>query len=127
MIRSFGWDDAMMALTMLTSLAGCGVAVASIPYGAGRHRGDIPPDDFQTGMKLNFISQPIYLFAICFVKLAVGCSLLRIASTKFYTWLISGIMGFMLFYTIACFFTIILQCTDIRVLWDPTIQSTCWT
>ncbi|KAG9249435.1 uncharacterized protein F5Z01DRAFT_631735 [Emericellopsis atlantica] len=127
MIRSLGWDDAMMALTMMTSLAGCGLAVASVQYGAGRHRGDVPADDFQTGMKLNFISQPTYLFAICFVKLAVGCSLLRIASTKFYTWLISGIMGFMLFYTIACFFTIILQCTDIRVLWNPNIQSTCWT
>jgi hypothetical protein len=56
------------------------------------------------GMKLNFISQPIYLIAICVVKLSVGCALLRIASTKFYRWLILSIMGFMAFYTIGCFF-----------------------
>lgn len=93
-----------MALTMAVSLAGCGLAMAQIPYGAGRHRGDVPAEDFATGMKLNFISQPIYLFAICFVKLSVGCSLLRIASTKFYIHLIRGVMAFMLIYTIACFF-----------------------
>lgn len=55
-------------------------------------------------MKLNFISQPLYLFAICFVKLSVGFSLLRIASTQVYRNLIIGIMGFMLFYIVGCFF-----------------------
>jgi hypothetical protein len=138
-----------MALTMATALAGCALVIAQGQFGAGRHRGDVDPDIYMIGMKLNFISQPTYLFAICFVKLAVGFSLLRIASTKFYRYLIRGIMGFMLFYTIGCFFvstsfplfssflsslvisltcnqTIIFQCTDIRVLWDPSIKSVCW-
>ncbi|KAF5231061.1 hypothetical protein FOXYS1_15842, partial [Fusarium oxysporum] len=35
-------------------------------------------------------------------------------------------MGFMAFYTIGCFFTIIFQCSDIRVLWDNSIPLTCW-
>jgi hypothetical protein len=94
----------MMALTMATALAGCALVIAQGQFGAGRHRGDVDPDIYMIGMKLNFISQPTYLFAICFVKLAVGFSLLRIASTKFYRYLIRGIMGFMLFYTIGCFF-----------------------
>jgi hypothetical protein len=134
---------------MATALAGCALVIAQGQFGAGRHRGDVDPDIYMIGMKLNFISQPTYLFAICFVKLAVGFSLLRIASTKFYRYLIRGIMGFMLFYTIGCFFvstsfplfssflsslvisltcnqTIIFQCTDIRVLWDPSIKSVCW-
>lgn len=97
-------QDYIMGFTMAVSLAGMGLAIAQVEHGAGQHRGDVPEDIYITGMKLNFVSQPIYLFAICFVKLSVGCSLLRIASTKFYRHLIIGIMGFMLFYTVGCFF-----------------------
>jgi len=35
-------------------------------------------------------------------------------------------IGFMSFYTIGCFFTIVLQCTDLRVQWDQTVKGTCW-
>jgi hypothetical protein len=115
-----------MLFTMAISLVGLGLTIGQVMYGAGRHRGDVDPAIYEYGMKLNFIGQPTYLYAICFVKLAVGSSLLRIASTKAYRWTIMGIMGFMLFYTVGCFFTIIFQCTDIRVIWDPTISSVCW-
>ncbi|KAM7214548.1 hypothetical protein V8F06_010030, partial [Rhypophila decipiens] len=74
----------------------------------------------------DFISQPLFLIGICDTKLAVGAALLRIASTKFYRRLIIGIMGFMAFYTTGCFFTLVLQCTDIRALWDQSIPQSCW-
>ncbi|CAG7565236.1 unnamed protein product [Fusarium equiseti] len=125
-IRGTGWDDAFMLLTMAMNWAGEGVVIASVAYGAGRHIGDVDPAVFQTGMKLNFITQPIFLIAICVVKLSVGCALLRIASTKFYRWLILGIMIFMSIYTIGCFFTVVLQCTDLRALWDPLVPRQCW-
>lgn len=38
----------------------------------------------------NFMTQLIYIYAICFAKLAVGASLLRIASTKFWKYTILG-------------------------------------
>jgi hypothetical protein len=44
-------------------------------------------------MKLNFLSQPVYLFAICFLKLSVGFFLLRIAVKPVYKRIIIGIMG----------------------------------
>lgn len=93
-----------MSFAMALAVAGQGVIIAQTRYGAGKHLGDIDEWRIPIGMKLNFISQPIFLFGICVVKLAVGASLLRIASTKFYKWTISIIMGFMLFYTIGCFF-----------------------
>lgn len=93
-----------MILSMALAWAGQSVIFGQLANGAGRHIGDVDPDIYMKGMKLNFISQPIYLIAICVVKLSVGCALLRIASTKFYRWLILSIMGFMAFYTIGCFF-----------------------
>lgn len=92
-----------MIFTMALALAGAGVGLASCSYGAGKHLGDIPADERMMGLKLNFVSQPIYMIAICTVKLSVGASLLRIASTKFYRVLILSIMGFIAFYTTGTF------------------------
>ncbi|RKU47246.1 hypothetical protein DL546_008779 [Coniochaeta pulveracea] len=100
MIRSFGWDDGLMTFAMALSLAAVGVVIAECAYGAGRHIGDVDPAVYMIGNKLNFITQPMYLIDICVVKLAVGTSLLRIASASFYKILIISVMGFMAFYTV---------------------------
>lgn len=96
-------QDAVMCFAMLCCLAGIGIVIESVNYGAGRHRGDIDQDDFIFGSLLNFISQPLYLWVIFFVKLAIGFSLLRIATEKFYRILIISIMTFMGVYTVGCF------------------------
>ena len=93
-----------MSLAMSLAIVGEGLIWGSTIYGAGRHMGDIPPEHISTGLKLNFISQPVFLIAICVVKLAVGSTLLRIASSTVYRRIIIGIMVFMGFYTIGCFF-----------------------
>ncbi|KAH7117503.1 hypothetical protein EDB81DRAFT_818667 [Dactylonectria macrodidyma] len=125
-IRNTGWDDAFMTIAIALAWAGQGLIIPQVLHGAGRHIGDVDPAIYQTGLKLNFISQPIFLIAICVVKLSVGSSLLRIASIKSYKYLILSIMGFMVFYTIGCFFTILFQCTNIRCFWDNTVKATCW-
>jgi hypothetical protein len=100
--------------------------IPEVYYGAGRHIQYIDPDHFATGYKLNFITQPIYLFAIGLVKISVGLFLLRIAVRPLYRRIIIGIMAFMAFYTTGCFFTLILQCTNLAVQWDHTVKATCW-
>jgi hypothetical protein len=69
------------------------IIVPQVFNGAGRHVEYIDPADFKTAMKLNFISQPVYLFAICLLKISIGCFLLRIAVKPLYKRLIIGIMG----------------------------------
>ncbi|XPT00395.1 hypothetical protein M3J09_009548 [Ascochyta lentis] len=102
------------------------IIIPEVYYGAGRHIQHIEPDHFATGYKLNFITQPIYFFAIALVKISVGFFLLRIAVRPIYRRVVIGVMAFMGFYTISCFFTIILQCTDLAVQWNHTIKATCW-
>jgi hypothetical protein len=89
---------------MACAIIGLVLTVIQANHGAGKHRGDVQPDDYAYGMLINFINQPIYLFGICFAKLAVGAALIRIASRRSYRCSILGVMGFMLIYTIACFF-----------------------
>lgn len=88
----------------MCSIVGFAVTIIQTRYGAGRHRGDVWHEDYEYGMLVNFVNQPIYLFAICFVKLAVGAALMRIATKQLYQRLILGVMVFMLIYTVVCFF-----------------------
>lgn len=78
---------------MAQCIAGQGIVIPQVYFGAGRHIEYIDPLDFQTAFKLNFVSQPIYLFGICLVKISVGFFLLRIAVKPFYKRLIITIMG----------------------------------
>ncbi|PSN70207.1 hypothetical protein BS50DRAFT_308404 [Corynespora cassiicola Philippines] len=126
MIRNVGWDDYVMSFAMALCIAGQIIIIPQVYYGAGRHIDQIPLDDIHLALKLNFITQPIYLFAICIIKLSIGLFLLRIATETTYRRMIIGIMIFMGVYTVGCFFTIMFQCTNIAILWDPSNKGTCW-
>ncbi|KAG8163619.1 hypothetical protein KVR01_006916 [Diaporthe batatas] len=126
MVGKTGWDDWIISLTTVLSILGMGEVIVQVQHGAGRHIGDIPPRDIPTGLMFNYITQLTYLYGICFCKLAVGASLLRIASTKFWKHLVLGVMIFVFTYTTAGFVTLLAQCTDIRILWDPSTKATCW-
>lgn len=69
------------------------IIIPEVYYGAGRHVEYIKPEHIGTALKLNFITQPLYLFAIALVKISVGFFLLRIAVLPVYKHLIIYIMG----------------------------------
>ncbi|KAL5411474.1 hypothetical protein PMIN03_004804 [Paraphaeosphaeria minitans] len=115
-----------MSFATLLALVGAGIVVPEVHYGCGRHIDHISSEDFKIGFKLNFITQPIYLIAICIVKQSVGFFLLRIATIPFYRHSIQGIMAFMAVYTIGCFLSIMFQCTNLAVQWDTSEKGTCW-
>ncbi|KAL1639901.1 hypothetical protein SLS58_007488 [Diplodia intermedia] len=126
MSRNIGWDDCMMCIAALLSIIGMVIVVLEVENGGGRHRQYIDPAVFSKGMYLNFLSQPFYLFAALFVKESVGFFLLRITGRAKYRGLIAWIMAVLAVYTVACFVTLVLQCKDLRVIWDPTVKTTCW-
>ncbi|KAH7349086.1 hypothetical protein BKA66DRAFT_477026 [Pyrenochaeta sp. MPI-SDFR-AT-0127] len=126
MIQNVGWDDYTMGVAMMLCVAGQIVIIPQVRLGAGKHLDQIPPDEFQQAFKLNFVTQPLYLFAIMLIKESIGFFLLRIAITPFYRRTIISVMVFMAVYTTACFVTIVLQCTNLAVLWDPEAEGTCW-
>ena len=104
-----------------------GILIPEVRNGAGRHSAHLDPAKATIGLKLNFITQPIYLWAITTVKTSIALFLLRIAPNKFYKKLLWGIIAFLIIYTAVCFMTIVLQCKNLAVLWDFGVKTTCWT
>ncbi|KAI1808721.1 hypothetical protein F4811DRAFT_500483 [Daldinia bambusicola] len=125
MIRSMGIDDYIMLASMVLSLVGMAIIVAEVHYGAGRHAAYLDADVNRFGLKLNFISQPIYMWAIPMVKCSVGFFLFRISPSLFYRRVLQGTMVFLVVYTLVCFMTLVLQCKNLAVLWDNRIETTC--
>jgi hypothetical protein len=134
-----------MVAAMVLCITGQIIIIPEVRFGGGKHIDQVDPADFQQAFKLNFVTQPIYLWAICLVKLAIGFFLLRVAVVTIYRRIIIGVMTFMTLYTLACFLvcfpmhissvetlaytmvkTIVLQCTNLAVQWDPNVKGTCW-
>ncbi|KAI1385399.1 uncharacterized protein F4822DRAFT_432250 [Hypoxylon trugodes] len=126
MTRSIGTDDYVMLAAMLLSLTGMGIVIAQVQYGAGRHAVYLDPEVNRFGLKLNFISQPIYLWAIPMVKVSVGFFLIRISPSVYYKRILQGVMTFLIAYTFVCFMTLMLQCKNLAILWDSRVETTCW-
>jgi len=95
-------------------------------YGAGRHLKYLEPAVATMGLKLNFATQPIFLWAVTAVKVSIAFFLMRIAPNRFYRRTLCGIIAFLIIYTTACFITLILQCTNLALLWSPDAKGTCW-
>jgi hypothetical protein len=104
-----------------------GVIIPEVMNGAGRHIAYLDPAKASVGLKLNFVTQPIYLWAITVVKVSIALFLVRIAPNKFYTRFLWGIIAFLFVYTTICFMTVVLQCKNLAILWDSSVKTTCWT
>ncbi|KAI1456264.1 hypothetical protein F4805DRAFT_476029 [Annulohypoxylon moriforme] len=125
MIRSFGADDYVIILAILLSLAGIGIVIAEVQYGMGRHSVYLDPEMIRVGLKLNFISQPIFQWAIPITKISIGLSLIRTGPAVIWKRIIQGVIIFLLAFTFARFVLLMLQCFNMAAIWDPRIDSTC--
>lgn len=122
MIRQVGWDDWLMVSAMVSlafisiniveeiltlaqvmSVVGLGIVIAEADYGAGRHAAYLEPARESYGLKLNFVSQLIYLIGVVLVKMSIGVFLLRLTPSTFFRRFIWGMQIFMGLYTLAAF------------------------
>ena len=62
-------------------------------YGGGRHMMYIPPQDIPFALKINFVTQPLYVLAITMTKFSIGMYLLRLTVEKVYRQVIIGTIG----------------------------------
>lgn len=115
-----------MLLTKLLSLAGMGVTLGQVANGAGRHAAYLDPPTIRMGLKLNYVGQVIFLWAPCMVKVSIGLFLLRVTPDVIHRKVIYGAISFILAWTLSCFITLLLQCENIRVIWDDSVQTVCW-
>lgn len=88
-----------MSISVVINLGGMASFIVQVYFGAGRHVGDLTAENTLNAMRLNFVSQVVYTVALCLCKLSVGFSLLRIAATKVWKYVIIGFMCLVAIYS----------------------------
>lgn len=76
-------------------IAGFCIVIPEVHYGAGRHFAYLQPERVSVGLKLNFITQPIYLWANTLVKISIAFSFLRIVPSTSYRHFLYGSIVFL--------------------------------
>lgn len=114
-----------MIFAMCMSMVCQGMVIGEIVHGAGRHEVYLSPDEFMTMKKINFVSQPFFLWTAAIVKISIGLFLRRIAPNRLYRILLTGVIAFITIYTFICFLFLVLQCKNLAYMWDESAKTTC--
>lgn len=93
--------------------------------GTGRYGASLTRKDLQQSLLLQFITQPVYVWSICFVKVSITLCLMRFSPSKCFSRFLLVCMAFFLTIALAYFISLMLQCQPLTMVWDPSIQGFC--
>ncbi|RAK95278.1 uncharacterized protein BO80DRAFT_487265 [Aspergillus ibericus CBS 121593] len=126
-VRNVAWDDAAMIFALMLGLASSVLITISIYYGYGKHVMDIEPSDRLFAMKIYTIFQCVSILSTGTGRVAFVLYLLPIFQQQYITrHLLWFIFALQLITNYVSPVTILAQCKDVSVLWDPTVQTQCW-
>jgi len=118
-VKSFGWDDRLMIITLFLSTLFSAFLIVSVHHGTGKHISTLDPNQIEQALKYQVFAEIVYVLATLFIKLSIGFLLLRIAARRLYRYTLYGSMGIMTVWTFVAFLIILLQCRPMKLSWDP--------
>ncbi|PGH00983.1 hypothetical protein AJ79_08047 [Helicocarpus griseus UAMH5409] len=127
-IRSFGWDDLFLFLSMLAGLAGQGLTYAGAAHGDGKPFLTVDKADVVQSMKYTNFGVFCNGLGMAFLKVGIGCSLLRIDLSRVFNIIVIMCMVLSLLVNLTVFGGTFGACTPIEKIWnkDPELPGNCW-
>ncbi|PYI07739.1 hypothetical protein BO78DRAFT_406280 [Aspergillus sclerotiicarbonarius CBS 121057] len=126
-VRNVAWDDAVMIFALMLGLASSVLITISIYHGYGKHVQDIDPSDRLFAMKIYTIFQCVSILSTGTGRVAFVLYLLPIFRQQYITrHLLWFLFALQLITNYVSPVTVLAQCKDVNVLWDPTVQTQCW-
>ncbi|KXX76976.1 hypothetical protein MMYC01_207139 [Madurella mycetomatis] len=126
-IRTFGKDDVFMVLSALCAMGGWTVFVFQSFYGLGKHEETISTEDMVTFQHAGFWQSVISATcALCFLKMSIGFNLLRLSTSKWYSWCLWVTIVFVVCYSFMAAMTFFLHCSPMEGHWNPALQPQCY-
>ncbi|RAR09666.1 phosphatidylserine decarboxylase [Stemphylium lycopersici] len=122
MLKTFGWDDAMMAIAMAISAATLGLFLKVIDLGLGKHAEAFPMENVFPFFKIMYFYSILIISAYSFIKLSIGFFLLRLADRTRWRPFLIGMLVFLALFTIGSTFAIIFQCIPVQAGWDYNLR-----
>ncbi|TVY30727.1 hypothetical protein LHYA1_G000375, partial [Lachnellula hyalina] len=95
----------------------CSLFLSAKQYGLGAHMNNIPPTDKESGFKIIFICELLYVVTTAVAKLSIGTYFLRLCSKKYQTRIVYSTLTIVMVFTTTYFFFLLFQCSPIDFLW----------
>ncbi|TVY19760.1 hypothetical protein LARI1_G002445, partial [Lachnellula arida] len=122
-LKFVGQEDWLMFATMILLTLLCSLFLSAKQYGLGAHMKNIPPHDKETGFKVIFICELLYVVTTAVAKLSIGAYFLRLCSKKYQTRVVYSTLTIVMVFTTTYFFFLLFQCTPISFLWTQFDES----
>lgn len=106
-------------------IAAFGCLAISVHYGLGQHTLSLTRKNAQTALRLLWIAFCMTPSAEATAKISISLMLIRITTSTNWKRFFYVLIVFFMTVTIMCFFGIILSCTPIQSLWDPSVGGSC--
>ncbi|KAI9686309.1 MAG: hypothetical protein M1820_010652 [Bogoriella megaspora] len=117
LLKSFGRDDFLMILTLLSFTVYLVAQLGGLAHGTGRHMADLEPHQAMIALKFWFVCELAYILSSALLKIAIGSFLLRIAVARIHIWIIKIIMGASVLFGTFYWLLALLQCRPISDWW----------
>ncbi|KAH7026740.1 uncharacterized protein B0I36DRAFT_424370 [Microdochium trichocladiopsis] len=125
MVKAFGVDDYLMVLATVFFCLYTGFSTAGVTYGTGRHRSDLPVEDYETAMRCWWFCYLFYALTMIISKISIGCFLIRLITKRLQKWIVYGAMGVSALAGITFFVVTIFQCSPVSYFWFERQVGTC--
>ncbi|KAL2165648.1 hypothetical protein VTG60DRAFT_4081 [Thermothelomyces hinnuleus] len=124
-LRSFGFDDAIMVAAQILTLASAVAIGLETKYGLGRHRWVISDEDFISYMKSFYTSIIVYNIAVCLTKISILLQYKRIFNNTMLRKIIAAGLVFLTCWGVTLCFLLPMVCMPVAKFWHPEIDGFC--
>ncbi|KAK4156003.1 hypothetical protein C8A00DRAFT_13028 [Chaetomidium leptoderma] len=126
-IKTFGRDDVCMVLSAICALGGWVVFIIQAQHGLGKHQETISQDDLIIFQHAGFWQSIISAtWALGFLKVSIGFNLLRLSTSKWYSWSLWATIVIVCCYTFMGMMTFLLYCQPMEGYWNPAVKPNCY-
>ncbi|KAK4894142.1 hypothetical protein LTR27_007508 [Elasticomyces elasticus] len=123
----FGWDDTMIALATLCTVAMTTVVIlANEHYGWDRHLWDIQAGDIQKANIIAFVAKLVFTLAATFTRLSLCAFYYRLVKDSgivWFRWVVHATVAFTVAIGVAFVFLTIFLCTPVPYYWQYPPQT----
>ncbi|KAK2608419.1 hypothetical protein QQS21_003105 [Conoideocrella luteorostrata] len=124
-VKAFGLDDWLIILATVFYVVFAVMSNNGVYHGTGQHMANLDPDAIKNALMFWWYCYLFYVLAMVSSKLSFAWFLLRITTTKTYSWIIYVASLFTVLAGTVFFFVTLLQCNPISYYWDRSQPGSC--
>ncbi|KAK0118583.1 hypothetical protein ONS95_007469 [Cadophora gregata] len=116
-LKFVGREDWLTIAAMIVFTIFCSLCLRATVYGLGAHMENIEPASLETGFKIVFICELLYVVATTVTKVAIAAYFFRLSSKRYQRVVIYVTLAAVMVFSTMYFFFLMFQCSPINYLW----------